>query len=189
MDFKHNVVEDDRLLEVANYLKSGKFNPRLSRAIVFVKSRKKVEECSLIMPDSLKGVFGPDCTFAEKVGAFHAGMDAEDRKDTYEKYERFNVISDPSQSSILDSRSSSPEEKVEPEPVILEPVKVEAVVKACPEGKELNPKTGRCVKVKTQKVKKTKKVEKQKACPEGKEINPKTGRCVKVKTKKEGRKK
>jgi hypothetical protein len=111
------------------------------------------------------------------------------RQDTYEKYERFNVISDPSQSSILDSRSSSPEEKVEPEPVILEPVKVEAVVKACPEGKELNPKTGRCVKVKTQKVKKTKKVEKQKACPEGKEINPKTGRCVKVKTKKEGRKK
>jgi superfamily II DNA helicase RecQ len=46
MDFKHNVVEDDRLLEVANYLKSGKFNPKLSRAIIFVKSRKKVEECT-----------------------------------------------------------------------------------------------------------------------------------------------
>ena len=92
MDFKHNVVEDDRLLEMANYLKSGKFNPRLSRAIVFVKSRKKVEECSIIMPDSLKEVFGADCLFAEKVGAFHAGMDAEDRKDTYEKFKTGEIV-------------------------------------------------------------------------------------------------
>lgn len=92
MDFKHNVVEDDRLLEVAKYLKSGRFNPTLSRAIIFVKSRKKVEECSLIMPDSLKDVFGADCSFADKVGAFHAGMDAEDRKDTYEKYKTGEVL-------------------------------------------------------------------------------------------------
>lgn len=92
MDFKHNVVEDDRLLEVANYLKSGKFNPKLSRAIIFVKSRKKVEECSLIMSDSLKDVFGAHCSFAEKVGAFHAGMDAEDRKDTYEKYKMGEIL-------------------------------------------------------------------------------------------------
>lgn len=92
MDFKHNVVEDDRLLEVANYLKSGKFNPKLSRAIIFVKSRKKVEECSLIMSDSLKEVFGADCSFSEKVGAFHAGMDAEDRKDTYEKYKTGEIL-------------------------------------------------------------------------------------------------
>lgn len=92
MDFKHNVVEDDRLLEVANYLKSGKFNPKLSRAIIFVKSRKKVEECSLIMSDSLKDVFGANCSFAEKVGAFHAGMDAEDRKDTYEKYKTGEIL-------------------------------------------------------------------------------------------------
>jgi len=92
MDFKHNVVEDDRLLEVANYLKTGKFNPKLSRAIIFVKSRKKVEECSLIMSDSLKDVFGVDCSFAEKVGAFHAGMDAEDRKDTYEKFKTGEIV-------------------------------------------------------------------------------------------------
>jgi RecQ family ATP-dependent DNA helicase len=92
MDFKHNVVENDRLLEVANYLKTGKFNPELSRAIIFVKSRKKVEECSLIMPDSLQEVFGANCSFAEKVGAFHAGMDAEDRKDTYEKYKSGEIL-------------------------------------------------------------------------------------------------
>jgi RecQ family ATP-dependent DNA helicase len=92
MEFKHNVVENDRLLEVANYLKSGKFNPKLSRAIIFVKSRKKVEECSLIMSDSLKDVFGADCSFAEKIGAFHAGMDSEDRKDTYEKYKTGEIL-------------------------------------------------------------------------------------------------
>lgn len=92
MDFKHNVVEDDRLIEIANYLNMGRFNPSLSRAIVFVNSRKKVEECSLIMSDSLKEVFGDDCVFADKVGAFHAGMDAEDRKDMYEKYKNGDVV-------------------------------------------------------------------------------------------------
>ena len=35
------------------------------------------------MSDSLKDVFGADCSFAEKVGAFHAGMDAEDRTVSY----------------------------------------------------------------------------------------------------------
>uniref|UniRef100_UPI00378432A3 DEAD/DEAH box helicase n=1 Tax=Daejeonella sp. TaxID=2805397 RepID=UPI00378432A3 len=92
IDFKHNLVEDERLFEVANYLKSGKFNPKLSRAIIFVKSRKKVELCSVIMPDSLKDVFGADCSFADKVGIFHAGMDAEDRKDTYEKYKTGEIL-------------------------------------------------------------------------------------------------
>lgn len=53
----------------------------------------------------------------------------------------------------------------------------------CPEGKERNPKTGRCIKIKTQK--KTKKVRQKKDCPEGKERNPKTGRCIKIKVQKE----
>ncbi len=92
MDFKHNVVEDERLNEIANYLNAGRFNPSLSRAIVFVKSRKKVEECALIMSDNLKEVFGEDCTFSERVGAFHAGMDAEDRKETYEKFKNGEIV-------------------------------------------------------------------------------------------------
>ena len=118
-----------------------------------------------------------------------------DTKNIFEKYGEFNVISNPSRSN-----SSKPKS-----------VKVE---KTCPEGKEINPKTGRCVKVKTEKVKtekvktekvKTEKVKTEKAktkktkpivikeeptkvektCPEGKELNPKTGRCIKVKTLKE----
>ena len=101
---------------------------------------------------------------------------------------------------------------LEPE-TITKPVtitKPEPVTKLCPPGKEINPKTGRCVKIKTQKVKiskmKTSKItmpnvviklepesvkealepeiKLTKVCPPGKEINPKTGRCVKVKTQK-----
>jgi RecQ family ATP-dependent DNA helicase len=92
IDFKHNVLEDDRLIEIARYLKAGGFNPDLSRAIVFVKSRRKVEESALIMPDSLREMFGSDCVFADKVGIFHAGMDTEDRKDTYEKFKSGEVV-------------------------------------------------------------------------------------------------
>ena len=88
-----------------------------------------------------------------------------------------------------------PPPPLEPEPKIVEPVKFDPEIKmtkSCPPGKKINPKTGRCIKVKTQKVKKAKiskkKMEKleqrPKTCPEGKEINPKTGRCVKTKTQK-----
>lgn len=45
--------------------------------------------------------------------------------------------------------------------------------KPCPPGKELNPKTKRCIK---------KKEAKTKTCPPGKVRNPTTGRCIKKKT-------
>jgi hypothetical protein len=77
--------------------------------------------------------------------------------------------------------------KLEPKvKVEFEPVKQ---IKSCPEGKELNPKTGRCVKSKTQKVRKIK-TPKQKIepkiepkvesviCPEG---------CVKIETIKDAK--
>jgi hypothetical protein len=99
------------------------------------------------------------------------------KKNIYEIYDKFNVVSNPSKTN-----SSKPKPVYE---------------KTCPEGKELNPKTGRCVKVKTAKVRektekvktkkaktvkvKPEKVKLEKTCPEGKELNPKTGRCIKVK--------
>jgi len=78
----------------------------------------------------------------------------------------------------------------EPAPAQVKPAKI------CPEGKEINPLSGRCIKIKTQKVRpvptqtKQQKVEVKpavnpvKICPEGKEINPLSGRCIKIKTKK-----
>lgn len=46
----------------------------------------------------------------------------------------------------------------------------------CPDGKVLNPKTGRCVK---SLLKQSVSISSQKNCPDGKVLNPKTGRCVK----------
>jgi RecQ family ATP-dependent DNA helicase len=92
MEFKHNIIDEERLNEIAAYLDPKTFNSKLSRAIIFVKSRKKVEECTLLFPDTLKDVFGIECDFQEKVGSFHAGMDAEDRKDTYEKYKSGEIV-------------------------------------------------------------------------------------------------
>ena len=58
-------------------------------------------------------------------------------------------------------------------------------VKVCPPGKELNTKTNRCNKVKTEKVKTEKvKTAKVKECPPGKELNTKTNRCNKIKVTK-----
>ncbi|MBL0341226.1 MAG: hypothetical protein IPP71_10010 [Bacteroidetes bacterium] len=40
----------------------------------------------------LNQVFGNDCDFSEKVGVFHAGMDTEDRKETYDKFKRGDIV-------------------------------------------------------------------------------------------------
>jgi hypothetical protein len=54
--------------------------------------------------------------------------------------------------------------------------------KECPEGKVLNPNTGRCITDKSAKAGKAPKAPKPpKECPEGKVLNPKTGRCIKQK--------
>jgi len=60
--------------------------------------------------------------------------------------------------------------------------------KKCPEGKVLNPKTGRCIKAENffKANAKTKTnmplgvKQEPKKCPEGKVLNPKTGRCIKA---------
>lgn len=92
MNFKYNVLDEERLLDLANYLKSGGFNPLKSRAIFFVKSRKRVDESTLLFPEVLESVFGKNCSFLDKVGAFHAGMDAEGRRETYDKYKSGETV-------------------------------------------------------------------------------------------------
>ena len=80
--------------------------------------------------------------------------------------------------------------------------KASPLQKDCLQGKELNPKTGRCITLKNSRKKKASPLQKdclqgkcippknsrkkkaspvQKDCPEGKERNPKTGRCIKIK--------
>jgi hypothetical protein len=123
------------------------------------------------------------------------------KKKLFEIYDKVK-FSNPTD-SISQTKMSSPK-------LLKNTSKQNIKIKSCPPGKEINPKTGRCVKTKTQKVKKikvpkvktpkkmveiklepepvkeqVKEVLKQtKSCPPGKEINPKTGRCVKTKTQK-----
>jgi len=61
-----------------------------------------------------------------------------------------------------------------PSPPSPKPPKTETKPKECPAGKELNPKTNRCITIK-------KKIKKE--CPAGKELNPKTNRCITIKKK------
>jgi serine/threonine protein kinase len=58
-------------------------------------------------------------------------------------------------------------------------IKIEKPKKECPEGKIINPVTGRCIKDPSIKIEKPKK-----ECPPGKVLNPITGRCNKIKSKK-----
>ena len=98
------------------------------------------------------------------------------KRKLYEAYDKFKISEQ--------SRSLSNSRNVQPLPL--------PQTKPCPEGKEINPATGRCIKIKTQKVRIQKETEikpkpvKQKVeiktCPAGKEINPATGRCIKIKT-------
>jgi hypothetical protein len=57
--------------------------------------------------------------------------------------------------------------------------------KICPDGKMVNPKTGRCIKIPLDKSKNIKQPKinlskPEKKCPDGKIVNPKTGRCIKI---------
>lgn len=56
--------------------------------------------------------------------------------------------------------------------------------KECPDGKIINPLTGRCIKIKTAIDKNLVKPIENKICPGGKIINPLTGRCIKIKLQK-----
>jgi hypothetical protein len=91
-------------------------------------------------------------------------------------------------------------------PKSLKSLKSRKSPKKCPEGKVLNPKTGRCILikkklpvkppvkspnkppskpiVKPKSLKSLKSLKSPKKCPEGKVLNPKTGRCILIRNKK-----
>ena len=79
------------------------------------------------------------------------------------------------------SKPTKPTKPTKPAKPTVNEVKPE---KECPEGKEINPVTKRCVKIcdkdkiRNPETGKCEKIKTEKECPEGKEINPKTGRCV-----------
>ena len=60
--------------------------------------------------------------------------------------------------------------------------------KKCPEGKILNPNTGRCILIKNAMKPDANAKKSPKKCPEGKILNPKTGRCILIKKPKSPKK-
>jgi hypothetical protein len=107
---------------------------------------------------------------------------------TYENISfRERVLRDPIAKPQEPTKPAKPAKPANPSKPVKPTVNKVNADKECPEGKEINPLTKRCVKIcdkdkirnpttgKCEKIK-TEKIEKE--CPEGKEINPKTGRCV-----------
>ena len=76
------VEEEDRVAAVVGALRDGGFDPSVSRALVFVQSRRKAEE----LADELSTLTRPTDPWHERVGSFHAGMSAEDRDDAYRAF-------------------------------------------------------------------------------------------------------
>ena len=105
-------------------------------------------------------------------------------------------INTPSSSTSKSSTSKSSTSKSST-PISIKKTKTRTIKrkeeKICPPGKELNPKTNRCIKIKPVSIMKIlkdqkKKLEeelskKTKECPPGKELNQITGRCNKIKTR------
>lgn len=94
MKFKE-VLHDipHRLKEIVEYIKNNSIDSQKSRMLVFCKTRSQCEEMSLMLADELQkaGVLKLS-NASQSVGYFHAGMDGDDREETYT---RFKDESDP----------------------------------------------------------------------------------------------
>ena len=94
MKFKE-VLHDipHRLKEIVEYIKNNSIDSNKSRMLVFCRTRNQCEEMSLMLADELKkaGVL-KSTNASQSVGYFHAGMDGDDREETYT---RFKDESDP----------------------------------------------------------------------------------------------
>lgn len=94
MEFKE-VLHDipHRLKEIVEYIKVHSIDPQKSRMLVFCKTRNQCEEMALLLAEELQKIGVLNSSYANlSVGYFHAGMDGEDREDTYN---RFKDESDP----------------------------------------------------------------------------------------------
>lgn len=83
-------VSDGEQIEtiVSDLLEQG-FDPVLSRALVFVRTRKEAEESVEAINDCLKA---KNVSWVDKVGFFHAGMDSTDREKNYEEFEQGDKV-------------------------------------------------------------------------------------------------
>lgn len=78
---------DSRIKAIVEYTKSNKIDFAKSRMLVFCKTRSQCEELAAKLPGLLvdAGVL-QDKDSMERVGYFHAGLDADDRDDAYSRF-------------------------------------------------------------------------------------------------------
>lgn len=92
MDFKE-VLHDipHRLKEIVDYIKRHNIKAQESRMLVFCKTRNQCEEMSLLLADELHkaGILSKELS-TQSIGFFHAGMDGDDRKETYTRFKDDN---------------------------------------------------------------------------------------------------
>ena len=88
MEFKEvGQATQDRLQEIVNYIVEHQIDSVKSRLLVFCKTRSQCEEMALKLAQELadRGIL--DATIAnESIGYFHAGMDGDDREETYKRF-------------------------------------------------------------------------------------------------------
>ena len=92
MDFK-DVFHDipHRLKEIVDYIKEHNIQAQKSRMLVFCKTRNQCEEMSLLLADELHkaGILSKELS-THAIGYFHAGMDGDDREETYTRFKDDN---------------------------------------------------------------------------------------------------
>ncbi len=78
---------ESRLNAIVNYIKQNDIQFDKSRMLIFCKTRSQCEELAATLPSLLvKDNILPERDSSERVGYFHAGMDAEDRNDAYNRF-------------------------------------------------------------------------------------------------------
>jgi RecQ family ATP-dependent DNA helicase len=85
INFKLCENKDDKLKNIAQSLFDGKFNPKTSRCLIFVRRRKDAEDNIEELEKKLNNIFGGNL-FTGRVSYFHAGMNAEERQEVYNAY-------------------------------------------------------------------------------------------------------
>lgn len=84
-----NVAHDDasRIKEVIRYIRENNIDRDKSRMLLFCRTRNQCEECAAALDAHVEELgYSRSEDGSSPIGFFHAGMDAEDRDETYKKF-------------------------------------------------------------------------------------------------------
>lgn len=84
-----NVAHDDasRIKEVIRYIRENNIDRDKSRMLLFCRTRNQCEECAAALDAHVQELgYSRSEDGSSPIGFFHAGMDAEDRDETYKKF-------------------------------------------------------------------------------------------------------